>query len=234
MLAFLERLGTSRLICWQPGKVLTLASKPRPLALRHWPLPAPMSLLPSLLGAPGLHLGDYLSMRRTALRGMQFGEEEVASLDTVAALDFFRDLGVSETMIDWWWRFAAMVVTNVPLERCSAASLLRIHAQLSGYTGLHFGFGAVGLGELYTAQATKVIEDAGGRVRCDRVVVADPVVLRPHDCGDRRRRDPPQGLVAVATGRLEVLQHPLVVTHLLADVVGDRAAAHVDLRELAR
>src|SRR4051812_1837054 len=28
MLAFLERLGTSRLICWQPDKVLTLASKP--------------------------------------------------------------------------------------------------------------------------------------------------------------------------------------------------------------
>src|SRR5437763_11847554 len=172
MLAFLERLGTSRLICWQPGKVLTLASRPRPLALRHWPMPAPMSLLPSLIKAPGLHLADYLSMRRTALRGMQFGEEEVASLDTIAALDFFRELGVSEPMIDWWWRFAAMVVTNVPLERCSAASLLRIHAQLSGYTGLHFGFGAVGLGELYTAQATKVIEDAGGRVRCGTPVVA--------------------------------------------------------------
>ena len=39
MLAFLQRLGTSRLICWQPGKVLTIASKPRPVRLRHWPLP---------------------------------------------------------------------------------------------------------------------------------------------------------------------------------------------------
>jgi 15-cis-phytoene desaturase len=56
------------------------------------------------------------------------------------------------------------VVCNVPLERCSAASLMRIHAQLSGYSELHFGFGAVGLGELYTGQATRIIEEAGGRV----------------------------------------------------------------------
>jgi 15-cis-phytoene desaturase len=65
-----------------------------------------------------------------------------------------------------------MMVCNVPLERCSAASLLRIHAQLSGYKELHFGFGAVGLGELYTDQATKLIEDAGGRVLTGTMVTA--------------------------------------------------------------
>jgi squalene-associated FAD-dependent desaturase len=172
MLAFLARLGTGRLICWQPRKVLTIASKPRPLALRHWPLPAPMSLMPSMLAAPGLGLQDYLSMRRVALRGMMFGEEEADALDGTSMLDFLRAQGVSERLIDWWWRFAAMVVTNVPLERCSAASLLRIHAQLSGYRGLHFGFAMVGLGDLYTAQATKVIEDAGGAVRTGVAVTA--------------------------------------------------------------
>src|SRR6059058_6342014 len=50
MLALLERLGTSRLICWQPGKILTIASKPHALPLRHWNLPPPLSLMPSLLG----------------------------------------------------------------------------------------------------------------------------------------------------------------------------------------
>lgn len=114
MLAFLERLGTSRLITWQPDKVLTIASKPRALALEHAPLPAPMSLMPSIFEAPGLHMGDYLSMGPTAMRGMEFGEEEVEELDAVSALDFLRKEGVSEEMIDWWWRFAAMVVANVP------------------------------------------------------------------------------------------------------------------------
>jgi squalene-associated FAD-dependent desaturase len=164
MLGFLERLGTGKLITWQPGKVLTLATRPEPLALRHAPLPAPFTLMPSILRAPGLSAPDYLSMVRTGWRGMRFGEEQVDELDRVSALDFLRAQGVSERMIDWWWRFAAMVVTNVPLERCSSASLLRIHAQLSGYRGLHFGFAAVGLGELYTEQARRVIEDAGGQV----------------------------------------------------------------------
>lgn len=164
MLGFLDRLGTGRLITWQPKKVLTLATKPEPLALRHAPLPAPFTLMPSILRAPGLSAPDYLSMVKTGWRGMRFGEEQVDELDRVSALDFLRAQGVSERMIDWWWRFAAMVVTNVPLERCSTASLLRIHAQLSGYRGLHFGFAAVGLGELYTEQAKRVIEEAGGQV----------------------------------------------------------------------
>jgi 15-cis-phytoene desaturase len=151
MLAFLERLGTSRLITWQPGKVMTIASKPQ---------------------ATPLHLEDYLSMARVAMRGMKFGEEQVEELDDISALDYLRQQGVSEDLIDRWWRFAAMMVCNVPLERCSAASLLRIHAQLSGYKELHFGFGAVGLGELYTDQATKLIEDAGGRVLTGTMVTA--------------------------------------------------------------
>jgi squalene-associated FAD-dependent desaturase len=172
MLAFLERLGTSRLITWQPGKLMTIASKPSATPLQHAPLPPPMSLMPSILKAPGLHLEDYLSMARVAMRGMEFGEEQVGDLDDITALDYLRKQGVSEDLIDWWWRFAAMVVCNVPLERCSAASLLRIHAQLSGYKDLHFGFGAVGLGELYTDQATKFIEDAGGRVLTGTAVAA--------------------------------------------------------------
>lgn len=172
MLGFLARLGTSHLITWQPKKVLSLACKPGPLALEHAPLPAPLSLMPSMLRAPGLGARDYLSMLRTGWRGMRFGEEQVPELDRVSALDFLRSQGVSERMISWWWRFAAMVVTNVPLERCSAASLLRIHAQLSGYRGLYFGFAAVGLGELYTLQATRLIEAAGGRVLTNTAVRA--------------------------------------------------------------
>lgn len=164
MLGFLGRLGTRHLITCQPKKVLTLASKPRSLALRHAPLPAPFTLMPSILRAPGLTMPDYLSMVKTGWRGMRFGEEQVAELDRISALDFFRSQGVTERMIDWWWRFAAMVVTNVPLDRCSTASMMRIHAQLSGYKGLHFGFGAIGLGELYTEQARRAIEQAGGRV----------------------------------------------------------------------
>jgi 15-cis-phytoene desaturase len=126
--------------------------------------------MPGILAAPGLGMADYLSMAPTGWRGMRFGEEQVPGLDRVSGLDFFRTQGVTEAMIDWWWRFASMVVTNVPLERVSAASLMRIQAQLSGYRGLHFGFAKVGLGELYTEQAVRVVERAGGRVLTGRGV----------------------------------------------------------------
>jgi 15-cis-phytoene desaturase len=223
MLAFLERLGTSRLITWQPGKIITIASKPHALPLQHWHLPPPLSLMPSLLGAPGLHAGDYLSMARTGMRGMEFGEEQVEELDAIPALDYFRSQGVSEPMIDWWWRFAAMVVTNVPLERCSAASLLRIHAQLSGYRNLHFGFGAVGLGELYTDQATKIIEQAGGRVltgtRVEAILAdrrADGVLLED---GSKLFAD--TVVSAVPPQQLVPLVPPSLANRAPFDVLGD-------------
>ncbi|WP_084416381.1 FAD-dependent oxidoreductase [Massilia alkalitolerans] len=66
MLALLERLGTRDLICWQPGKVLSVASKPKPTVLRHYPLPAPLSLGPSILGAPAWVCATTCRWRRPA------------------------------------------------------------------------------------------------------------------------------------------------------------------------
>lgn len=163
MLALLKRLGTSELITWQSRKVLTIASSPHPFSLRHWPLPVPLSLMPSMLTAPGPPLYDHLSAAKTIWRGMQFGEEEVAALDRISAQAFLRSQGMTQRMIDWWWAFASMVTTNVPVDRCSAAAIMRIHAQLSGHRNLHFGFGAVGLAELYAPQAVDIVQTSGGK-----------------------------------------------------------------------
>jgi squalene-associated FAD-dependent desaturase len=164
MLALLERLGTRELITWQPRKLITIATKPHPLVLRHWPLPPPLSLLPDLLRAPGLKLRDYWSNNRATWRALKFGEEDVAELDTLSAADYLRDVGVSARLAEWYWAFIAMTVMNVPLARCSAAALLRVQSQLIGYRQLHFGFPAVGLAELYVPHAVRVIENAGSRV----------------------------------------------------------------------
>jgi protoporphyrinogen oxidase len=59
----------------------------------------------------------------------------------------------------------------VPLERCSAAALMRVHSQLIGHRGLHFGFPAVGLSELYVERSVSVIERAGGTVMVDNEVM---------------------------------------------------------------
>ena len=167
MLAFLERLGTRDLIRWQPENLITLVAGERIVRLRHRPLPPPLSLLPDLVRGSRLPLRDLWSNNRVTWCAMRFREDDVPELDQIAALDYLRALGVTQPMIDWFWSFASLSVMNVPLERCSAAALLRVHAQLIGHRRLHFGFPAVGLAELFAPQAARII---------DRVVLGAEVV----------------------------------------------------------
>jgi len=171
-LAFLRRLGTHEQIAWQPRKLLTVATARGAYALRHRWLPAPLSLLPDMARAPGLSLRDVISNVRVTRRALEFREEQVAELDRVSGLDLLRSCGTTRRMIDWFWRLASMAVMNVPLERCSAAALMRVHCQLIGHTGVHFGFAAVGLGDLYIDRSVAAIRDRGGTVHMRAEVVS--------------------------------------------------------------
>ena len=177
MLAFLERLGTRALICWQPEKLMSFSSG---MVLGHRRLPPPLSLLPDFVSGSRLPLRDLWSNNRVTWRALRFDEADVPRLDRISALDYLRAAGVSEPMIDCFWSFAALAVLNVPLERCSAAALLRVHSQLIGHRRLHFGFPAVGLSELFAPQATRAIERNGGRIAlgAEVVQVENGVILR--------------------------------------------------------
>jgi squalene-associated FAD-dependent desaturase len=168
--ALLERCGTLGRIHWQPRKLITIASQP-PLALCHRPLPPPFSLLPDFLQSPGMTARDFASNSRATWSAMKFGEEQVPELDRVNAEHFLRQRGVTDAMLDWFWRFACLAVMNTPLELCSAAALMRVHSQLIGRRGLHFGFPTVGLSELYVPQCVRRIQDAGGDVHVNAHVV---------------------------------------------------------------
>jgi len=120
--------------------------------IRHRALTPPFSLLPDFARMPGITLRDLWSNTRVTWRALAFREDGVAALDPIPALDYLRACGTSEAMIERFWRFAAMVVMNTPLEHCSTAALLRVHSQLLGHRRLHFGFPAVGLAELARLQ----------------------------------------------------------------------------------
>ena len=175
MLGFLERLGTRDLIHWQPDNLITLVDGERVVRLRHSPLPPPLSLLPDLVRGSRLPLRDLASNNRVTWRALRFREDDVPELDQFGALDYLRALGVSQPMIEWFWAFASLSVMNVPLERCSAAALLRVHSQLIGHRGLHFGFPAVGLAELFAPQAARVIDRVV--LRAEVVAIEKGVVL---------------------------------------------------------
>jgi len=170
--ALLGRLGTRGHIAWHEDKLITLVTQPRVTVIRHRALTPPFSLLPDFARMPGLTLRDLWSNTRVTWRALAFREDGVPALDPIPALDYLRACGTSEAMIERFWRFAAMVVMNTPLEHCSTAALLRVHSHLLGHRRLHFGFPAVGLAELYAAQAIAVVEKAGGRVVTNAEVVA--------------------------------------------------------------
>ena len=169
--ALMERVGTRELVTWQPGKLITLGVQP-PLEIRHRRLPTTLSLLPDFMRMPGLGAHDFASNTRATWRALRFHEDEVDALDRITALDFLRQHGTSEALIDRFWRFACLVIPNAPLEKCSAATLLRVHSQLMGYKGLHFGFPAVGLGDLFVPGALQALAQKGGEVRFDCGVAA--------------------------------------------------------------
>ena len=189
MLAFLERLGTRDLVAWQPDKLLHFSNG---VVLRHRRLPPPLSLLPDLVLQSGLSPRDLWSNNRPTWDAMRFDEADTPALDSISALDYLRDAGVTQAMIDWFWAFACLAVLNVPLERCSAAALLRVHAQLIGHRRIHFGFPAVALADLFAPQAAKligrvivgaevvsieergVVLQDGSRIAADRVVSTVP------------------------------------------------------------
>jgi uncharacterized protein with NAD-binding domain and iron-sulfur cluster len=171
MLAFLERLGTRDLISWQPDKLITLVDTKGVVELKHRRLPPPLGLLPDLVARSGLPLRDLWSNNRATWRAMRFDEADVPELDRLSALEYLRAAGVSQPMIDWFWSFASLSVMNVPLERCSAAALLRVHSQLIGHRGLHFGFPAVALSDLFAPQAQHAIVRNGGAVLLNSEVV---------------------------------------------------------------
>ena len=229
MLAFLDRLGTRDLVCWQPEKLITLVSQPRPMVLRHRPLPPPLSLLPDLVAGSGLSLRDLWSNNRATWRAMRFDEADVPELDRVSALEYLRSAGVSEPMIEWFWSFAALTVMNVPLERCSAAALLRVQSQLIGRRRLHFGFPALGLSELFAPQAARAIERNGGRVLLGTEVVAIDKGIVLED-GARIEADhvvaavPPQDLRQLGRDAPPVEPSPYISSYLWFDrkLTGER------------
>jgi phytoene dehydrogenase-like protein len=73
-------------------------------------------------------------------------------------------MGVTERAIDWFWRSAMLALLNLPLERCSAASMMRIFRLMLGRSGYHFGFPRVGLSALYVPGCTAAIRQRGGQV----------------------------------------------------------------------
>ena len=166
MRALLERLGTADQICWQTEELLTVLDEGKHLRFKVGGLPAPLHYarnLPQVLRKVPLH--HLFSNVRLGWRTMRSSPQELMSLDDQNGHDYLRSVGVSPGFIDWFWASASMAILNLPVEQCSAASLMRLLAQGLGHNDLAFGFPKVGLSELYAWPAIRSLERSGGEIR---------------------------------------------------------------------
>ncbi|TLX54269.1 amine oxidase [Stutzerimonas nosocomialis] len=166
MRALLERLGTADQVLWQTEELLTVFDRGRSMHFKAGGLPAPLHFarnLPRVL--PSVPLPDLLSNTRLAWRTLRSTGPELMKLDALSGREHLRRCGVSEFFIDWFWASAAIAILAVPVERCSAASLMRLLGQALGHDDIAFGLPKVGLSDLYAWPAIEFIRRRGGEVR---------------------------------------------------------------------
>ncbi|AEG91451.1 hydroxysqualene dehydroxylase [Ramlibacter tataouinensis] len=172
-IALLERLGTAGQVRWQPDPLITLLDAGRALRMRAPAWPVPLHGLPALPNALRcVSPADLLSNLRLAWRATRMDEAACLALDGEDALAYLRRMGVSARFTEWFFASAVLALLNVPLESCSAASLMRVFRLMLGRSGWHFGFPTVGLADLFVPGARAAVEAAGGRVLTSAAVHA--------------------------------------------------------------
>ncbi len=240
-LAMLQRLGTADQVLWQRRPLITLVDGRGVLRMPAPWLPVPFHGLPMLPRALSrLSLADAWAHRRLAWRAARLSERGLRELDSDDALDFLRRAGVSPRAVEWFWRSAVLALLNVPLEQCSAASMMRVFRLMLGRSGWHFGFPKLALAQLYVPGACRAVVRSGGQVlfgaRVRRLFVEQGriagvqtedghsllaprcvLALPPHEIAQLAGTSDDASLVPLATIARYFRPSPYVSTHLWFD-----------------
>ena len=164
-MAMLKRLGTADQVLWQRRPMITLHDARGVLRMPSPRLPPPLHGLPMLPRAlTRLSLRDGWSHLRIAWRAARLNERTLRELDVEEAHAYLREMGVRPAAVEWFWRSAMLALLNVPLEQCSAASMMRVFRLMLGRSGYHFGFPRIALSQLYVPGCCRAVVRSGGQV----------------------------------------------------------------------
>lgn len=161
MLKLLRILNTEQRVVWQRRNFITMVSGRQLIEMNMGVAPAPFHFVPSLLADQTLRNRDWLSNVPITLYAVSITERDLLRFDSQPALDLLRRFRVTPEYIRRFWAFIALAILNVPLERCSAASILRFYRRLIGQRGYRVGFADGGLGDLFVPAAERFITSAG-------------------------------------------------------------------------
>ena len=118
---FLKKIRAEEAISWERKNFLEIVHQKRHHRITFSRIPDPFSVLPSLLSYPFMTWRDKISHIRLAVHTLTASHEDAEQLDRINAYEHLRALGVTQNAINMFWRFFALSLLNVPIERCSAA-----------------------------------------------------------------------------------------------------------------
>lgn len=217
-LALLESVGTAGRIVWQQQPLITLLDAGHRVTMRGSRLPPPMHGMPNIFAALRcVSMSDLFSCTRVAWQAARIDDAGCRALDAETAYAWLTRMGVSERMIDWFWRSSILALLNQPLERCSAGAAMRVFRLMLGRSGYFFGFADVGLAELYVPGCVRLITGAGGAVRTNcgvRDLLLQPDGVRGLSLEDGTRVEARHVVVAMnpaSLAGLDAFGHPALL-----------------------
>ena len=168
-LDFLKRLGTDQQLIFQEDLKVTFVTPSGKSRTLHCPrLKNPWHLLVGLMSFSGLSLFDKLNLFR-----MVWEVETVAQTQGAETVEvWLKRLGQSEKARENFWYPLAIATLNEDPKIASAMGLLSVLRTLMGepWESARLGMPSVGLSELYTQAASKIIEESGGQILLNQTV----------------------------------------------------------------
>ena len=169
----LDRLGMAAHAPLQPRFDVTVVSPGKKARLRRRRLPAPLHLLPALLGYPFLNFSERSRLSRAAL-GFKRLDEHDPKTDELRLGDWLEAHGQDERTRRVLWDLFSISSLNVPGDDASLAlAAVVVKTGLLGDAGAaDIGVPALGLGELHGAAAARLLAKLGATVRLSTKVTA--------------------------------------------------------------
>ena len=169
----LDRLGMAAHAPLQPRFDVTVVSPEKTARLRRRRLPAPLHMLPALLGYPFLSFSERSRISRAAL-GFKRLDEADPRTDELRLGDWLEAHGQDERTRRVLWDLFSISSLNVPGDDASLAlAAVVVKTGLLGDAGAaDIGVPALSLGELHGAAAVRLLDRLGATVRLAAKVTA--------------------------------------------------------------
>jgi len=169
----LDRLGMTAHAPIQPRFDVTVVSPARKARMRRARIPAPLHMLPALLGYPFLNFAERSRISRAALAFKRLREEDPAT-DEIRLGDWLAAHGQDERTRRVLWDLFSVSSLNVPGDDAalSLAAVVVKTGLLGDADAADIGVPALSLGELHGAAAARALGKLGAAVRLQTKVAA--------------------------------------------------------------